>query len=81
MLLRKGSPSAKKERKKEARVWENGGTGKEVAILDYSGGKSSEMNGMRKDESDEVENLVCTRFKYLFITKMFSVLLVKRRSS
>lgn len=53
----KGSPSAKKERKKEARVWENGGTGKEVAILDYSGGKSSEMNGMRKDESDEVENL------------------------
>lgn len=57
-LFRKGSPSAKKERKKEARVWENGGTKKESSTLDYSGTNGEDADGMRKDNKEEVENMV-----------------------
>ena len=57
-FFRKGSPTAKKERKKEARVWENGGTRKETTTLDYSGANGEDTTSMRKDETEEVETLV-----------------------
>lgn len=59
-IFRKGSPSAKKERKKTARVWENGGSKKDSTTLDYSNsvGNDDDCNGIRKEEREEVENLV-----------------------
>ena len=53
----KGSPTAKKERKKEARVWENGGTKKEASTLDYSGTNGEDVGSTRKDETEEVETM------------------------
>jgi hypothetical protein len=59
VFFRKGSPTTKKERKKEARVWENGGTRKEATTLDYSGANGEDDGNMRKDETEEVETMVC----------------------
>jgi hypothetical protein len=58
VFSRKGSPSAKKERKKEARVWKNGGTKKESGTLDYSGTNGEDAASMRNDETEELENMV-----------------------
>ena len=58
MFFRKGSPSSKKERKKEARVWENGGTKKEASTLDYSGTNGEDATNIRNDDGEEVENMV-----------------------
>ena len=69
---RKSSPSSRKEKKKEARVWENGGTTKEIGTLDYSGAKSNGVGEEESiDESEEVENLVSI-FYYIIINVQFN---------
>ena len=52
-------------------MWENGGTTKEMGTLDYSGAKSNGVGEEEsKDESEEVENLVCI-FYYIIINVQF----------
>ena len=53
----KGSPSARKEKKKEARVWENAGTAKDLKILDFSEANGKESNG-QADVQEDLESMV-----------------------
>ena len=54
--ISKGSPVTKKDRKKEARKWDNSGTAQEGKTLDYSSTNGNQGNS--NDDEEDLENMV-----------------------
>ncbi len=54
MFSRKYSPSAKKDKKKEARIWDHSGTSKDLSTLDFSSQSSADASDPKNDAGKSV---------------------------